>query len=120
VANPSAAPTVVTTYQLIVTDTKNCAALDEVTVTPRQNPVVDAGADKTLVSCVADTAFMVVNVSGGTSPYTFVWSPATALNSSTVQNPYVTGLTTTTSYQVNATDIYGCSAVDFVVLNVVQ
>ncbi len=120
VANPSASPVVVTTYQLIVTDAKGCAALDEVTVTPRPNPVVDAGADKTLVSCVADTAFMLVNVTGGTSPYSFVWSPATGLSSSTVQNPYATGLTVTTSYQVAATDTFGCSATDFIVVNVVQ
>ena len=77
-------------------------------VTPRTTPVVDAGADKSLVNCIADTAFMLVNVSGGTSPYSFLWTPATALSNAGIQNPYVTGLASTTSYQVRATDIFGC------------
>ena len=119
-SNPSASPIVLTTYQLVVVDSKGCSAFDEVAVTPRPNPIVDAGADKTLVACAGDTAFMLVNVSAGTSPYSYVWTPATSLSNSTVQNPYVTGLSATTSYQVNATDVYGCSGVDFIVVNVVQ
>jgi gliding motility-associated-like protein len=121
IANPSASPTNITTYQLIVTDTKGCAALDEVTVTPRINPVVDAGADKTLVSCAGDTVFignLPVVVSGGTAPFTYDWTYGTGLSDSTIANPFVTGISTTTSYQIIVTDTFGCKGSDFVVVNV--
>jgi gliding motility-associated-like protein len=123
VANPTAAPAVITTYQLIVTDTKGCIGLDEVTVTPRTTPVVDAGADKTLVSCAADTVIiggLPAVTGGGTGPFTYLWTPATGLSSATVQNPSVTGITATTSYQLIVTDTFGCSGNDFVVVNVVN
>jgi hypothetical protein len=118
IANPSAAPIVATTYSVLVTDSKGCSSFDDVVVTPRPTPVVDAGSDKSIVACAADTAFMLTNISGGTSPYTFAWTPSTALSSDTVQNPYVTGLAVTTSYQLVVTDVYGCQGVDFVIVNV--
>ncbi len=121
VANPSAAPTVVTTYQLIVTDSKGCSNFDEVTVTPRSTPVVDAGADKSITQCPNDTAFIgniPVVVSGGTGPYSYDWTPGIALSDSTIENPFVVGLGSTTSYQIIVTDVYGCQGVDYVIVNV--
>ncbi len=123
VANPTAAPVAVTTYQLVVTDSKGCAAVDEVTVTPRTNPVVDAGADKTLVACGGDTVFignLPVVVSGGTAPFTYDWTPGSFLSDSVGQNPLVTGLFTpgSYSYQLIVTDTFGCRGVDYVVVNV--
>ncbi len=118
VANPLASPAVVTTYQLIVIDSKGCSTLDEVTVTPRNNPIVDAGSDLTLVNCAADTACVVANITSGTTPYTYVWTPSTGLTSTTTANTCVTGITTTTSYQLQVTDVYGCIGSDFVTVNV--
>jgi gliding motility-associated-like protein len=121
VANPSASPTIITTYQVVVIDTKGCSSLDEVTVTPRTNPVVDAGPDKNLVGCVGDTVFiggLPVVTSGGTAPYTYDWTYGTGLSDSTIANPLVTGIASTTSYQLIVTDTFGCSGVDFVVVNV--
>lgn len=42
------------------------------------------------------------------SNYTFSWSPATGLSSTTIQNPVATPLTTTT-YTVTLTDVGGCT-----------
>jgi gliding motility-associated-like protein len=121
VSNPSASPLTVTTYSVTVTDSKGCSATDAVTVTPRTNPVVNAGADKTLTACAGDTTFIggiPVVTSGGTAPYTYVWTPATALSDDSVQNPLVTGLSATTSYQIVVTDTFGCKGSDFVIVNV--
>ncbi|MBL7778270.1 MAG: tandem-95 repeat protein, partial [Chitinophagales bacterium] len=118
VANPGASPVVVTTYSVTVTDSKGCASFDEVQVTPRTNPVVDAGADKTIVNCVADTACFTVNVTGGSTPYTYLWTPSTGAINPNIANLCVTGISTTTSYQLSVTDVFGCSGVDFVVVNV--
>ena len=122
IPNPAASPSVITSYQLLVTDSNGCTGTSQVTITPRSNPVADAGADKTIVSCTLDTTFIggiPVVVNGGTGPFTYLWTPATGLSDSTSQTPLVSGLNTTTSYQVHVTDIFGCSGSDFVIVNVV-
>ncbi|MBL7773889.1 MAG: T9SS type A sorting domain-containing protein [Chitinophagaceae bacterium] len=43
-------------------------------------------------------------VKGGTPPYTFHWSPSIGLNSITAPQPYVSGLTATTTYTLTVTD----------------
>jgi trimeric autotransporter adhesin len=50
-----------------------------------------------------------VNITGGTEQYTYVWSPATFLSSTTVANPIATGVTNTTTYTVTATGAGGCN-----------
>lgn len=120
IPNPSASPAVVTTYQLTVTDSKGCTATDMVTVTPLANPVVNAGSDKSLVACVGDTTFIggvPAVVSGGTGPFTYLWSPSTGLSNTSAQNPLVTGISATTSYQLLVTDANGCQGADFVIVN---
>ena len=63
----------------------------------------NAGADQTI--CV----FMSANLggsptaSGGTAPYTYMWSPATSLNNDTISNP-LANPTATTIYTVTVTD----------------
>ncbi len=122
VSNPSASPVATTSYTLVVTDAKGCISSDTVTVTTRSLPNVNAGTDKTLTACAGDTTFIggiPVVVSGGTGPFTYQWSPALGLSNSTIQNPLVTGISTTTSYQILVTDSYGCQGVDYAIVNVV-
>jgi GEVED domain/Fibronectin type III domain len=52
-----------------------------------------------------------VNITGGTDQYTYLWSPATFLSSTTIANPTATGVTATTSYTVTVTGAGGCSQV---------
>ena len=122
ISNPYASPTVITTYELTVTDSKNCSATAEVTVTANSNPIVNAGPDKTMTSCIGDTSYLggLPDVtSGGTSPFIYSWTPGTGLSDTSAATPYVTGLTTTTSYELIVTDSNGCKGNDFVVVNIV-
>ena len=50
-----------------------------------------------------------VNIIGGTDQYTYLWSPATFLSSTTVANPTATAVTATTAYSVTVTSAGGCS-----------
>jgi hypothetical protein len=93
-SNPLATPTITTTYNVTVTSSNGCTATDGILVTIRSRPVVNAGADKSLVACAGDTVTLgaiPVVTGGGTAPYTYLWSPNTNLSSTTAQNPFVTG-----------------------------
>jgi hypothetical protein len=59
-----------------------------------------------------------VNIVGGTEQYTYSWSPATFLSSTTVANPTATGVTGTTAYTVTVTGAGGCSQVGNVTVTV--
>lgn len=77
--------------------------------------MADAGPDS--MACL-DTPVMLGGMAGqgGTSPYTFDWSPTTGLSSSTVANPTVTIPTADTiTFTVTVTDANGCTASDDVI-----
>ncbi len=50
-----------------------------------------------------------VNITGGTEQYSYLWSPATFLSSTTVANPTATAVTATTVYTVTVTGAGGCN-----------
>jgi len=54
--------------------------------------------------------------SAGTSPYTYSWSPATDLSSSTLSNPNALCNGTTTTYTVTVTDAHSCTATSSVIV----
>lgn len=118
-SNPVATPAITTTYQLIVIDSKGCTNNDQVTVTPRPNPIANAGPDKGLTSCSGDTIYIgdIPAATGGTPGYTYTWTPSNFLSCTNCPNPRVTGLTVTTSYQLLVTDTFGCQSADFVTVN---
>ncbi|NTW32607.1 MAG: hypothetical protein HGB12_08290 [Bacteroidetes bacterium] len=53
---------------------------------------------------------------GGTTAYTYLWSPATDLSSSTVANPTALCSGSTTTYTVKVTDANGCTATNNMVV----
>ncbi|MBK8498169.1 MAG: T9SS type A sorting domain-containing protein [Flavobacteriales bacterium] len=65
-----------------------------------------------------ETEDYTVVISGGSSLYTFAWSPATYLSSTTAANPLASAVTATTPYSVTVTDGSGCSSVGNVTVNV--
>ncbi len=112
----TASPTVTTTYTVTGTNTNGCINNTTVKITV-STPFADAGADN------ATSLTPVViggnpTASNGISPYTYLWTPSSGLNSTTIANPIATS-TVTTTYTVTVTDAIGCSAKDSVQLFVV-
>lgn len=102
--NPTASPTVNTTYTVTVTDANGCTASDNVLVTVNNLPNADASDDVTI--CLGGTTELFA--SGGTI---YQWSNAASLDNANVANPFANP-TVTTSYTVTVTDNNGCSATD--------
>jgi len=111
VANPTATPGATTVYTVTVTDSRGCTDMDSIMIVVNPVPTADAGADDTV--CVGSG--MVIGgsptASGGTPGYTYSWSPAGGLSSTTVANPTATPGATTV-YTVTVTDSRGCTDMD--------
>jgi gliding motility-associated-like protein len=107
-ANSTSAP-FTQTYTLTVTTAAGCQASGTVAVTVNPRPVANAGAAATI--CPGGTAQLgAAPVSG----FTYSWSPATGLSSSTVANPTVTlanstGAPLTQAYTLTVTTAAGCT-----------
>jgi gliding motility-associated-like protein len=120
-SNPIAVAPSTTIYTVQVIDSNGCIGSASVRVGVRPTPRADAGPDRDITGCVNDTVFIggSPSASGGTGPYTYAWSPATALSSTSISNPYVTGLTTSQNYGLLVTDNFGCTSTDAVLVNYV-
>ncbi|MBS1538285.1 MAG: PKD domain-containing protein [Bacteroidetes bacterium] len=112
-SNPIASPTVNTTYILTVTDANNCVERDTVVITMFPRATVNAGVDKSV--CIGSSATIggTPTATGGTPPYTYLWSPATGLNSTASSNP-IASPSVTTDYRLTVTDFSGCLTYDTV------
>lgn len=113
----SVSPTATINYYLTVTNpTTGCKKTDEVKVTVKPLPVVNAGADLTTCSGVP-----IYIGTAAISGQTYAWSPSTGLNSATTAKPLATRSVTTTpatySYIVTATKNL-CTAKDTMLLTV--
>lgn len=97
-------------YTISVKDIKNCIATQNVTVGLNNNLTLTPAADKIL----CEGSSVQLNVS--TNATQFLWTPSTALSSTTVQNP-IANPVTTTQYFVTAT-LGRCSANDTIIVNV--
>jgi len=120
IANPTANPSVTTTYTLVVTNSANgCSSSDQVTVdVNQQQPLVSAGSDFTK-TCVANT--FGANIGMSPQPNTsYSWSPSTTLTSGILSNP-IANPSSTTTYTLTATSLEnGCTANDQVIVTVNQ
>ncbi len=98
------------TYTVTMKDANNCTASQSITVGLSNNLSITPAPDVTI--CEGSSVQLNVN----TNANQFSWSPATALNNATIQNP-VANPVTTTQYIVTAT--FGlCSAIDTIIVNV--
>jgi gliding motility-associated-like protein len=103
IANPAASPSVTTKYTVTVTNAAGCTDTASTTVTVVQAPVVKAGDDQKM------TEGQSIKLDGsitGTN-FTYFWTPATNLSSSTVLNPVATP-TEDITYTLHAIDGNGC------------
>ena len=115
IANPSATPSVTTTYTLTVTDDAPATASDSVIVTVAPVLVASAGADKTISK--GGNCTLQGWASGGTPGYTYSWSPTTQLSNPLIAQPIATPLATTT-YTLTVRDSLGQTATDAVKVTV--
>lgn len=103
-------------YTVTVTNPAGCTASvpsnNTISVTVNPLPIAMAGNNQTLILSPGNTVTIggSPTANGGTPPYTYLWSPATGLNSSTASNPVVSNINDTTNYAVLVTDANGCTA----------
>ncbi len=96
-------------YQLTVTDSQGWTATANVTITqPPLLTVIATGSDVTTHS--GDDGTATATVSGGTAPYTYLWSDPLAQTTQTAKH-LVAG-----TYMVSVTDENGCTASDSVTI----
>jgi hypothetical protein len=108
IANPTCSVASTTTYQVTVNDSaSHVSSPASVTVTIA-NPAGTPTATPSTI-CSGSSSQLHGVGSGGTAPYTYQWSPATGLSSTTVENP-TANPTSTTIYNVVVTDSLGCSS----------
>lgn len=114
----NACPVTTTTYTVTVTSTAGQTGTATATVTINTSPVANAGPD--LGTCTGKTVTIggTPTASAGTAPYTYAWTPATGLSSTTVANPIANP--GAISYTVTVTDAKGCTATDAVSLTLVN
>jgi hypothetical protein len=107
------------TYNVTVTDANGCIATGTITLTEPTVLVADAGGNGSISTCSNSPVALggSPTATGGSPGYTYLWTPATGLNSATVANPVVTTIGTTI-YTVTVTDINGCVASDQVSVTV--
>jgi hypothetical protein len=104
-----------TVFVVRVTDARGCTAVDSVVVDTYEKPTGDAGRDTTV--CPDTPALLGASVQGGRAPYSYFWSPATALSDAYVLQPVATPAATTT-YTLRVTDANGCETTDAVKITV--
>jgi hypothetical protein len=105
IANPTATLTNSQTFVVKVTDAKGWWKSDTVFVNVRPLPTITAGPD--IVLWPGESGTITSIASGGTPPYSYLWSPGSSLQMPTSQNP-IASPSTFTQYTVLVTDSFGC------------
>ncbi len=103
---------------ITVTDTNNCLISTVISIS--EPPALNTVGNLTSPLCAGDTINIggTPGASGGTPPYSFLWTPSAGLSSDTIPSPFAFPATTTI-YSLVVTDSKGCSAgaSDTVVVN---
>ncbi|HKC69506.1 MAG TPA: hypothetical protein VKG26_14820, partial [Bacteroidia bacterium] len=95
-------PTVTTTYTVSGTNGSGCIGTKTVTITVNPLPTLTISPSSTPAICIGSSTTLTAS---GAS--TYIWSPATGLNNTTVAT-VTANPTTTTSYTVTGTNSNGC------------
>ena len=101
--SPSAQNLAAGTYQVTITDSKGCTTVVNVTINEPLESLSAIISAKENVKCKGDSSGSItVTASGGTAPYTYLWSDSKKQITSTASN------LTAGIYQVKVTDSKGC------------
>jgi hypothetical protein len=114
--SPSATPSVTTTYVVQSNLSGPCKTRDTVVVSVAPSFTLAMGPTQTI--CLGGNASLSATPSPAGS-YTYTWSPATNLSSSTVGSP-LAGPSSNTTYNVSVTSAAGCRLTGSQTVNVVQ
>ncbi len=112
-------PVVTTTYTLELYGGIPCEdkITRTITVQVSESPKVALGGPKYL--CKGDSVAIGSDATGGKAPYSYVWSPATAITSTSTARPKVFP-TVATRYYVTVTDANGCKMRDSILVNLFE
>jgi len=91
-------------------------ALINVSIPITPGLTADAGDSKSIPIGMGTTIGGDPSASNGIPPYSYLWTPSTALSSTTVPNPIASPLASTT-YLLTVTDQQGCIATDDININ---
>jgi gliding motility-associated-like protein len=98
-------PIVTTDYIIFITDTNGCGNSDTVKVIVNQNPIINAGVDRT----VCAGTFIILTATGGS---TYLWNTGVATNNLAVSP------SSSLTYSVIGTALNGCTSTDSVFVKV--
>jgi len=106
-------------YSVTITDPGGCSGSATATVNVIQSPAltVNAGTNQVIAPSSTTTLGGNPTASGGTSPYTYAWTPAGSLDNAGIANPQATP-TANTTYTLTVTDANGCTATSIVSVNI--
>lgn len=113
VAQPLASPSTTTIYNVTVTDSKGCVAVDTVEVTVRELPIAHAGNDTTI--CVGSTISIGYPATGGVGGYLYHWKEKLMFRPEFSQQ---VSPDRTTTYIMEAMDANGCIGRDTITITV--
>ena len=102
-SNPLASPNRTTTYQLTITDTNNCQAIDTLLLTVYNQPLIEL-IDDSLIYIGEEVNLIRKN---NMANVTYVWTPPTGLSCTDCPNPIAKPLENTW-YYLNTSDKNGC------------
>lgn len=100
----SVSPTTTTSYSVTMTDSNGCVATANETVTVNSSLNLSVNYNGSV--CLTTNGTIGVNVSGGSSPYTYNWSGPSSFSGTTQS----VNITNDGNYYVTVTDAVGCSA----------
>jgi gliding motility-associated-like protein len=112
IANPLATPVIATEYVVTGTNASGCVNTDSTLLLVYEPSSIEIYPKDTPFICLGTSAHLRV-----VGAYTYVWSPASSLDSSTVADPIATPADTT-QYNVVATNVHGCKSYDSLLLKV--
>ena len=109
-------PEVTTTYTVFVNDGHSTVS-SSITVTVSEFPITEAGDDIEIYPTLSVT--LDGSVTGNSSSYSYLWSPAELLDDPTIPNPTTVALYETTTFTLIGTDdVSGCQSTDYMTVTV--
>ena len=109
-----ASPTVTTKYFITAVNTQGCSITDSTMVTVNPLPATNAGIDQTI--CFGTSTIIGPTATAG---YSYSWSPATGLNTTTSATPTASPTDTTTYILLQTDNVTGCYQRDTMLVTVV-